>query len=230
MYDSIARDPGERAILSGVESAKQDVAVYGRMESLDELVKLRQERVNSMRTLVDRNVLSMTVLNQVQSELSDAEQRRRDALNQYAITKQRLATMEAEALRVQADVRNDLEVEIETIERQVTDNEREFNISEGVLRTLPATRGQFAKEANLVTYQVVRQTAAGPVGIESVGMTLLQPGDLVNIIAGESEPREQAGSPVPTSPTGQKAGERLPAGRTAKETSRAVADQRIGPK
>ena len=217
-----ARKNRERAILSGVESAKQDVAVYGRMESLDELVKLRQERVNNMRTLVDRNVLSMTVLNQVQSELSDAEQRRRDALNQYAMAKQRLATMEAEALRVQADVRNDLEVEIETIERQVTDNEREFNISEGVLGTLPATRAQFAKEANRVTYQVVRLTAAGPVGIESVGMTLLQPGDLVNIIAGESEPRKQAGSPVPTSPTGA----RLPAGRTAKnaETGRAVAD------
>jgi protein involved in polysaccharide export with SLBB domain len=217
-----ARKNRERAILSGLESAKQDVAVYGRMESLDELVKLRQDRVNNMRTLVDRNVLSMTVLNQVQSELTDAEQRRRDALNQYAMAKQRLATMEAEALRVQADLSNDLEVEIETIERQVADNEREFNISEGVLGILPATRAQFAKEANRVTYQVVRQTAAGPVGIESVGMTPLQPGDLVNIIAGESEPREQAGSPVPTSPTGA----RLPAGRTAKnaETGRAVAD------
>ena len=223
-----ARKNREHAILTGLESARQDVAVYGRMESLDELVKLRQDRVNSMRTLVDRNVLSMTMLNQVQSELTDAEQRRRDALNQYSMAKQRLASMEAEALRVQADLKNDLEVEIETIERQVADNEREFNISEGVLRTLPATRAQFAKEENRVTYQVVRQTAAGPVGIESTGMTVLQPGDLVNIIAGESESTEQAGSPVPTSPVG----ERLPAGRSANraETGRAVADQRIGPK
>jgi len=91
------------------------------------------------------------------------------------MAKQRLASMEAEALKVQADLKNDLEVEIETIERQVADNEREFNISEGVLGTLPATRAQFAKEANRVTYQIVRQTAAGPVGIESTGMTVLQP-------------------------------------------------------
>jgi exopolysaccharide production protein ExoF len=164
-----------------------------------------------MRTLVDRNVLNLTVLNQVQTELTDAEQRRRDALNQYAMAKQRLASMEAEAQKVQADIKNDLEVEIETIERQVADNEREFNISEGVLGTLPATRSQFVKEANRVTYQVVRQTAAGPVGIESTGVTLLQPGDLVNIITGENEPKEQAGASVPTSP----AGERLPAGRSA---------------
>ncbi|MEH2562053.1 polysaccharide biosynthesis/export family protein [Bradyrhizobium sp. AZCC 2289] len=223
-----ARKNRERAILTGLESAKQDVAVYGRMDALDELVKLRQDRVNGMRTLVDRNVLSTMVLNQVQSELTDAEQRRRDALNQYAMAKQRLASMEAEAQKVQADIKNDLEVEIETIERQVADNEREFNISEGVLGTLPATRSQFVKDANRVTYQIVRQTAAGPVSIESVGMTALQPGDLVNIIVGESELREQAGSPATTSPQSEK----LPAGRTAKrqETGPAVADQRIGPK
>ncbi|WP_084804352.1 hypothetical protein [Bradyrhizobium sp. NAS80.1] len=223
-----ARKNREGAMQAGLEAARQDVAVYGRMESLDELVKLRQERVNSTRALVDRNVLSMTVLNQVQTELTDAEQRRREALNQFAQAKQRLVTMQADALRVQADLKNDLEVEIETIERQVADNEREFNSSESVLRMLPATRAQFAKEANRVTYQVVRQTDAGPVSIESTGMTVLQPGDLVNIIAGESESSEQAGSPVVTPQSGKS----LPAGRSAKqqEAGSAVADQRVGPK
>ena len=221
-----ARKNRERAVLTSLESAKQDVAVFGRMEALDELVKLRQERVHSMRTLVDRNVLSTTVLNQVQSELTDAEQRRRDALNQYAIAKQRLATMEAEALRVQADLKSDLEVEIETIERQVADNEREFNTSEGVLSTLPATRPQF--EANRVTYQIVRQTAAGPLSIESIGMTQLQPGDLVQVIVSESGSREQTDPPVSASPSG----ERLPAGRTAKrqEPGPPIADERIEPR
>jgi hypothetical protein len=53
-------------------------------------------------------------------------------------------------------------------------------------------------------------------------MTLLQPGDLVNIIVGESEPREQPGSPGSTSPSG----ERLPVGRGAdhRGTGHAVAD------
>jgi protein involved in polysaccharide export with SLBB domain len=220
---ALARKNRERAILAAVESAKQDIQlIYGRTGPLDELIRLRQERVNGMKNLVERNVLSNTVLNQVQSELSDAELRRQDALNQYAMAKQRLASLEAEALRIQADLRNDLEVEIETIDRQIADSEREFSTSEGILSTLPATRAQFAKDANRVTYQVVRQTAAGPVSIESTGMTLLQPGDLVNIIVGESELREQPGSPVLTSPSG----ERLPAGRTAnhQETGRAVAD------
>ncbi|RXT54044.1 hypothetical protein B5V03_00820 [Bradyrhizobium betae] len=223
-----ARKNREHAILTALDSAKQDVAVYGRTEALDELVKLRQDRVNSMRSLVDRNVLSMTVLNQVQSELTDAEQRRRDALNQYGMAKQRLASMEAEAMKVQADVKNDLEVEIEMIERQIADNEREFNISEGVLSTLPATRAQFAKEANRVTYEVVRQTAAGPVAIASTGMSVLLPGDLVNVITGENE-KAQAGASLPIAPMG----DRPPAGRAAdrsETTGRAVADKRTGPK
>ncbi|TIX85625.1 MAG: hypothetical protein E5V27_01830 [Mesorhizobium sp.] len=206
-----ARKDRERATMRALEAAKQDVAAYARMESFDELIKLRQERVNSMRTLVDRKVLSMTVMDQIQSELSDAQQRRQDARNQYASAKQRLAWLESEVLRTRADLRNDLEVEIETTESQIAANVRELNASEGVLYTLPVTRAQFAKDANSATYQIVRQSAAGPVSIESDGMTLLQPGDLVNISVGASEPREPAGSPVPTLPL---TGESLPAART----------------
>lgn len=196
------RKSRERAILSALESAKQDVAVYGRTESLDELVKLRQERANSTRALVDRKVLNKAFMNQVQTDLSDAQQRRQDAANQYATARQRVASLEAEAVRIQGELRNDLEAEIEAIERQIADNERAFNVSEDVLSTLPATRAQFAKEANRVTYQVVRQTADRPVSIPSTGMTQLQPGDLVNIVVGESEPEPQPGSPLSTSPPG----------------------------
>ncbi|TIL54286.1 MAG: hypothetical protein E5Y89_30645, partial [Mesorhizobium sp.] len=104
-----------------------------------------------MRTLVDRNVLSMTVMDQVRSELSDAEQRRKDALNQYAMAKQRLASLEAESLQIRADLMNDLEVEIESTETQIAANMRELNASEGVLDTLPMTRAQSVKDANSVT-------------------------------------------------------------------------------
>ncbi|MER8667158.1 polysaccharide biosynthesis/export family protein [Mesorhizobium sp. M0159] len=223
-----ARKDRERATLRALDAAKQDVVAYGRMESLNELIKLRQERVNSMRTLVDRKVVSMTVMDQVQGELSDAEQRRQDALNQYAAAKQRLASLESEVLRTRADLRIDLEVEIETMESQIAANQRELNASEGVLYTLPVTRAQFAKDANSATYQIVRQSAAGPVSIETVGMTLLQPGDLVNIIIGESEPREPAGSSVPTvSPSC----ESLPAACNPNdvEPARVVREERVGP-
>ncbi|CDX43220.1 Polysaccharide export protein [Mesorhizobium sp. SOD10] len=222
---AIARKDRERAILSELEVARQDVVGYGHMESLDELVKLRQKRVDAMRALVDRDVLSQTMLDQVQSELSDAEQRQRDALNQYATAKRRLASLQSEALRIRADIRNDLETEIETNENQIAANESELKISEGVLDTLPVAQAQFAKDPNKATYQIVRQSAAGPVSLKSVGMTLLRPGDLVNIIVDGSEPEEQASSPVPTSSPG----ERSPAACTVSqmETGCVVAEQGI---
>jgi exopolysaccharide production protein ExoF len=229
------RKEREGAILAGLESAKQDVLLYGRTGSLDELVKLRHERVDSVRPLVDRNILSKALLNQAQSELSDAEQRRQDAMNQYGMAKQRLATLEAEALRVQAELKNDLAVETEMIERQIAENEREISTSEGILSSMPATRVAFApsKEANRVTYQIVRQTAAGPVGIDSSGMTLLQPGDLVNIVVGAGDALEP-GAPVPatttpatTTPAATTPGERLPVERAAnhQETGRTVSKE-----
>jgi polysaccharide biosynthesis/export protein ExoF len=210
---ALARKNRERAILSAVEAAKQDLVAYGHTESLDELVKMRQERVDSIRPLVERNVVSKATLSQVQGELSDAEQRRQDAINQYGMAKQRLASLTAEGLRVQADIENDLAVEIEAVEQQISNNERDVRASEGVLSNLPATRAAFAPSkaaANQVTYQIVRHTAAGPVSIPSNGMTVLQPGDLVNIIVGTNEATglpatPDATTPLPTTPVGHAA-------------------------
>jgi protein involved in polysaccharide export with SLBB domain len=206
----LARKNQERTVLNALELAQQDAQLmYGRMAPLDELIRLRQERVNSMKGLVDRKVLGNAVLNQVLSELSEAEQRRQDAINQYAMVKQRLAGLALEAVKMQSDLRNDLEVAIDTVERQIADNEREFNTSEGILSNLPATRAQFVPaNENKVTYEIVRHTAAGLIGIASNGMTVLQPGDLVRITTGSSA-SETPDRPVPTSTEA----ERLPAGR-----------------
>jgi hypothetical protein len=113
---------------------------------------------------------------------------------------------------------------------------------------MPATRVAFApsKEANRVTYQIVRQTAAGPVSIDSSGMTLLQPGDLVNIVVGAADALEPAApstttpatttpattvpattTPATTTPAATTPGERLPVERAAnhQETGRTVSKE-----
>jgi polysaccharide biosynthesis/export protein ExoF len=205
----LARQERQRAITSAIEAAKQDLELYGRTETLDQLVKTRQERVDNTRALVERNVLSKAVLSQVQGELSDAEQRRLDSLNQYGMAKQRLTGMQADALKIQSDLKNDLAVEIDAIERQLSENEREFRTSEGILGSLPSIRSQvsFTKRANNINYSIVRQSSKGPITIESDGMTLLQPGDLVSVTLGagdaiQGEPAILAPAPpqAPTTP------------------------------
>lgn len=184
-----ARKDRRRAIKNAVESAKQDLLEYGHTTSLDKLVKTRQDRVDNMRALMDRGVATKSQLSQVEAELADAEQRRQDAINQYGMAKQRLAALEAEGLKVQADLENDVAVEIDAIDRQIADNERELSSSEGVLKNLSATSVAFtsSEEASGASFQIVRRTPNGPVNISADGMTLLQPGDLVNIIVGTGE-------------------------------------------
>jgi protein involved in polysaccharide export with SLBB domain len=178
-----AREDRKRAIMGSIESAKKELLMYGHTTSLDKLVKTRQDRVDNMRSLVDRKVVAKSMLSQVEGELSDAEQRRQDAINQYGIAKQRLASLEADGLKSKADLENELATEIDSVERQIADNERELNTSEGILKNLPVTRAAFisSKEGNGATYRIVRRTATGPIDIAASGLTLLQPGDLVDI-------------------------------------------------
>lgn len=219
-----ARKDRKRAIKGAIESAKQDLLEYGHTTALDKLVKTRQERADNMRALMDRNVITRSQLSQVEAELSDAEQRRQDAINQYGMAKQRLAALEAEGLKVQADLEHDVAVEIDAIERQVADNERELSSSEGVLKNLSATNVAFtsSEEANGASFQIVRRTATGPVNIVADGMTLLQPGDLVNIIVGTSEATGlPTTSSAPATPTvAPRKG--LPAGSSASSNHKVI--------
>jgi protein involved in polysaccharide export with SLBB domain len=199
-----ARKDRKRAIKDAIESAKQDLLEYGHTASLDKLVKTRQDRVDNVRALMQRGVVAKSQLSQVEAELSDAEQRRQDAMNQFGMAKQRLAALEAEGLKVQADLEQDVAVEIDAVERQIADNERELNASEGVLKNLSATSVAFtpSEDSNSVSYQIVRRTTTGPVNVAATGMTLLQPGDLVNIIVGTGDTAGlPATSSVPATPT-----------------------------
>lgn len=214
-----ARNERQRAVLGAVEAARHELALYGKTDSLDRLVKIRQERVDSTRGLVERNVLAKASLSQVEGELSDAEQRRHEAINQYGMVKQRIASMEADSLKVQSDLKNEVAVEIEALERQIADNEREFNTSEGVLSSLTGTGTQFvtSRQSGGPSYQIVRRTPSGPVSIDASGMAVLQPGDLVNIAVGQSE------AAAPQSPAAPDV--KLPGGRSvnSREPGRTLA-------
>ena len=196
----------ELAIAATLDAERQALDMMkGRIGPIEELVRLRQDRVSSLKTLVNKAILSNTVLNQAQSELSDAEQRRQDAINQYSMAQQRVSALEQEANRIPTENKSDLQTEIDTIERSLSDSERELNTSQGVLSALKATRTTLGNPTDKgVTYEIVRQTAAGPVSIISDGMTVLQPGDLVNVspnVAAEGEEAvpSEPGSAMPTS-------------------------------
>jgi protein involved in polysaccharide export with SLBB domain len=188
---TMARKNREQVADGAVQSAKQDLNMYTRTNSLNELVKSRRQRLENIRSLVKRNILNKAALDQAQAELSDAQQRRQDAFNQYSMAKQRLATLKGQALQIRSDMTNDLEAEIETTKGQIASDRHEFATSDEVLDALPATRTDFrSSESRTMTYRIVRQTSGGPVEIDATGMTVLKPGDLVHV-GGAIEPAAQ---------------------------------------
>jgi protein involved in polysaccharide export with SLBB domain len=200
---AMARRDRKRVADNAVESAKQDLRMYSRTDSLDDLVRIRQERADNIRAMVEKNLMAKSALSQVQAELSEAEQRRQDAFNQYSMAKQRLAQLENDALRAKADVANDLSTEIELTDHQIVEHQHEIELGDSVLNTLPATRARFAeataKGADRISYQIVRQTPGGPIRIESAGIAMLRPGDLVEVVVGAGEVAPNFDSPKPPS-------------------------------
>ncbi len=194
-----ARRNRERSLSDSVAAAKQEVQMLSnRLRPLDDLIKLREDRVKDVEGLVARNISSKGVLLQYQSEFSEAVQRRREAMDQGATAKQRANALEQEKAKFDSDTRGDLENEIAATDQQIAAHEREFASSEGVLDTLTAAEAQYvrSKEAQAsFSYEVIRQTANGPISLIADGMSTLRPGDLVRITT--SRERSQP-EPAPT--------------------------------
>jgi len=66
--------------------------------------------------------------------------------------------------KVHADLENDWRPEIDAVERQIADSERELNTSEGHSRSLPVTRAAFppAREASGITTRSCGEPRQGP--------------------------------------------------------------------
>jgi len=174
----------ESAAKAAVENAKREVETLADgIPPFDENIKLRAGRVESMRSLKNSNVVANSVLVQVQSELSDAQERRQAAVNALGLAKYRFSVAEQESARLQAETQVALEQEISAAEQEIADTERDIGSSEGVLKVVQAgaaRRDTPASESSLV-YEIVRQSPQGAVIIAAMGTASLEPGDLVRV-------------------------------------------------
>ncbi|NDV86793.1 hypothetical protein GTW51_08765 [Aurantimonas aggregata] len=212
----LAQEFRKQTAMNAIEAATHDVRIYARMDSLEDLVKIRRERMDNIRSLVQRKVLDSDALSQAQAELADAEERRHEAFNQYLSAKQRLATLQAETLKAQSEIASELAGEVEETQRQIVESQRELDTSDEILSALPGTRSPSTSTGKRQTiYRVVRQTDGRPVEIQASGMTVLEPGDLVNIAEDASQPLH---APTPE-PSGQITGTPLASVNTQTVTS-----------
>jgi protein involved in polysaccharide export with SLBB domain len=178
------RNIRQSAASTAVENAKREVeALAGGVLPIDENVKLRAARLETLRSLKNNNIVSNPVFIQAQSELSDVQERRQTAVNAVGLAKYRLAVAEQELARLHAETQVALEQEVSAAEQDIADAERELGSSEGVLTVVHAgamRRNVRTGETSLV-YEIVRQSPQGAITILSLPTANLEPGDLVRV-------------------------------------------------
>jgi len=192
-----ARHAQEQALDASLRAAKQQVQTLAKREQpFENLIKLRKRRVDAMQTLAARQMVSNLLLIQAQSDLSDAEQRRQDALNQYATAQQQVDQIQQQQAKFEADTKTTIEDSIAAAEQQIRADDRDAATSKGVLHALGAINIGYTKPSSSgPRYEIVRRTANGPVMISATGLTTLQPGDLVRIAQGAGEASDPAAMP-----------------------------------
>jgi exopolysaccharide production protein ExoF len=177
----MAQKSREDTLTTAVQTAKAELeARLGSLAPLEETIRLRSERVNSIAELKSRQVTSGTVLVQAQAELADVQARKQDALMNIAAARQKLAQAEQEKGKFDIENRTQLEHEVAVTERDGTEV---IGDSEGlinVLRSL-AERQILAANDALATYEILRRTGKETQAFSALETTRLEPGDLIRI-------------------------------------------------
>ena len=181
----LSRGAQETAMSAAVANARSELtARMGRMAPLEENIRLRSERVQSIRQLVEKNLLARSNLIQAQSELSDVEDRRRQVVLETEAAKKRLAEAERELNKHKVENSVELARSIANADREIVEA---VSDSEGILdvvRTLAATQEAADADGSLI-YEVIRRTSNGT-AILNLGETApLEPGDLVRVRSAE---------------------------------------------
>ena len=167
-----------------IENAKQEIeTLSSRVPVVDANVKLRDDRVNRMRVLANRNIVDNIVVDQAQADLLSVQERRQETMGSIMLAKHRLSLAEQERIRHQTEARTELEQAIERIEQETVDVERDLASSQGVLKVVKAgaMRSPIASTEDTITYEVVRHTSAGTIVLNAIGTTNIDPGDLVRL-------------------------------------------------
>ena len=177
-----ARDERQKTLSAAPVTAQRALeASRERLGPLNANIQMRKDRLSGLQVLNGRGSVDRLVLVQAQSELSDVEERRINALSIIAEAELRVSLAKQEEAKFRTDTRIELDREIEVREREIEDVTAALSAGAGTLRVLNssgASNGRAPSEAT-IDFEIVRQTQNGPETIAAKGTTQLQPGDLV---------------------------------------------------
>lgn len=192
---SMNRGTQEANLVLQVSNAQSELtARQARVSPVDASIDMRRERVRSMTQLVERNVISRAVLMQAQSELSDALDRRQQAVLEVEAAKKRLAEAERELGKFKVETGVEINRATAAAERETLDAVGESEGSLQIVRMLASTQGP-AVDDTALRFEVARRTSKGTIVVNLPETASLEPGDLVRLRSdGNGAPEQTSAS------------------------------------
>ena len=173
-----SRTAAEIALKTAVDDARRNLqARTDRLGPLDTLIAARLDRSKTIQQLADRDSVSRPVLVQIESELAEAQDRKRQAMIEVAQAKNQVAEAEHALANHETADSIDLARTAQSTER---DTQEAVTDAEGALTmmaTLLPDAGRSEGDRN--SFQVVRKAGTSTVVLDLPGTAPLEPGDLV---------------------------------------------------
>jgi polysaccharide biosynthesis/export protein ExoF len=169
----------DQEIASRVAAARNEAkALRRKLDQFDVQKSLRIERLDAMKKLKDRGVVTSNNVLMLRTDLADIEARRQDSLIAVAQTETRLAEAEGASARLSSENMAGLAKEIATVEREIA-AAREAMISARALATIlyRPRSGTLPAEA----YEIVRLSKGGALSLHASETSPLMPGDVLKI-------------------------------------------------
>ncbi len=180
----------EAALNATIDSASSELKIRKeRMPLLDNSIALRQDRVQSLKTLASTGTISRPVVIQAQSELLDVEDRKQETLTEINAAEGRLtnARQQLETLENQTTI--NFKNNLLQASNAASDAIAEGESAAGVLKAMAISR--LVLSAQAPEYRIVRRSGGKVLSVAASGTTLLEPGDLVEVTN-----RQLASSPL----------------------------------
>ncbi len=194
-----ARQSKANALRSAVESAKSELLLAkDRMGPIEANIRLRTDRLNAITSLSATGIASKAQLVEVQNALFDVEGRKQEALSGIMVAKSKLEQAEEELKRFEIENQTQLQLDISTAEKDISENLTTITNSQETLKALrfnPANQPLNTKAAAF-KFEILRRTVSGTMIIRADDFSEVAPGDLINVKLAEAGTNEQTLQPI----------------------------------
>lgn len=174
------------SIRGAIEAAKSEFeAARQRSGQIDVTVKGQGERLATLKTLGAQGLARRPQLLEAELQLSQAQERRAEARVGTSQAEQRIGSAEQELARLVSDATLELDNQIASIERELSEVNGQRRVGLHLLEVLSSSESAQSPAQSgidrLVQYEIVRRSGETTITIAAKGDTELQPGDLVKL-------------------------------------------------